>query len=98
MRTSRHRYQLTDQRFLEYSGVLVKRMETLELYRVVDIAVQGTVIQSLFGLGQVKLVTKDQSTPEVIINAIAQPVKVATLIRNAVEQCRVTRGVRTFDA
>ncbi|MDR2837760.1 MAG: PH domain-containing protein [Azonexus sp.] len=96
--TAKHRYELTDQRFLEYSGILVKRMDTLELYRVIDIKVDGTPIQSLFGLGQVKLLTHDKTTPRVTINAIAQPAQVANLIRDAVEQSRVAKGVRAFDS
>lgn len=95
--TQHHRYELTDQRFLEHSGVLVHRMETLELYRVIDIEVTGTLIQSLFGCGQVKLLTHDKSTPQVTINAIASPPAVANLIRDAVERCRVAKGVRAVD-
>ena len=34
--TARHRYTLTNARLLEESGVLVKRLEAVELYRVKD--------------------------------------------------------------
>jgi uncharacterized membrane protein YdbT with pleckstrin-like domain len=97
LRTSMHRYELTDQRLLEYSGIVVKRIESLELYRVVDIRVDGTVLQSLFGRGQVRLMTSDQSTPQVTLNAVAAPAEVASRVREAVERCRVAKGARAFD-
>lgn len=96
-KVANHRYELTNQRLLEYSGILVKRVETLELYRVKDIAVSGTLFQALFGRGRVVLQTTDASTPTVHISAIASPQHVSQLIRDAVEQCRVARGVRAFD-
>jgi len=95
--TARHRYEVTDQRFLEHSGILVHRLDTLELYRIVDIEVGGTPIQSLFGCGQVLLHTRDKTTPHVTINAIASPIKVADLIRDLSERCRVAKGVRAVD-
>lgn len=97
LKVANHRYELTNQRLLEYSGILVKRVETLELYRVKDIAVSGTLFQALFGRGRVVLQTTDASTPTVHISAIASPQHVSQLIRDAVEQCRVARGVRAFD-
>lgn len=97
LKVASHRYELTNQRLLEYSGIIVKHVETLELYRVKDIAVSGTLFQALFGRGRVILQTTDASTPTVHISAIASPQHVSQLIRDAVEQCRVARGVRAFD-
>ena len=95
--TAHHRWELTDQRLLEYSGVVIRRMESLELYRVEDIRVGGTFIQSMFGCGQVTLLTRDKTTPQVTINAIDSPAQVLDLIRMTVEQCRVAKGVRAVD-
>ncbi|WP_163333586.1 PH domain-containing protein, partial [Klebsiella aerogenes] len=38
-RTSRHRYELTDQRLAEQRGVFLRDTEQLELFRVRDISV-----------------------------------------------------------
>ncbi|UYY85574.1 PH domain-containing protein [Alcaligenes sp. SMD-FA] len=97
LKVANHRYELTNQRLLEYSGIIVKHVETLELYRVKDIAVSGTLFQALFGHGRVILQTTDASTPTVHISAIASPQHVSQLIRDAVEHCRVARDVRAFD-
>ncbi len=97
LKVANHRYELTDQRFLEHSGIFVKRIETLELYRVKDIAVSGTFAQAMFGRGRVILQTTDASTPTVVINAIPNPQAVSQLVRDAVERCRMNKGVRAFD-
>lgn len=96
-RTAKHRYVLTDQRLLEESGIIVKRVETLELYRVKDLSVSGTVLQTLFGRGQIIIQSTDATTPTLTVNAVPNPVAVSHLIRDAVEKCRVAKGVRAFD-
>ena len=63
LRTARHRYSLTDQRFIEESGILVKHVESVELYRVKDISVKGTLLQSIFGRGQVVIQSTDATAP-----------------------------------
>lgn len=97
LRTARHRYSLTDQRFIEESGILVKNVESVELYRVKDISVKGTLTQSVFGRGQIVIQSTDATCPTLLVNAVASPVAISQLIRNAVEQRRSERGVRAFD-
>ena len=97
LRTARHRYSLTDQRFIEESGILVKHVESVELYRVKDISVKGSLLQSIFGRGQVVIQSTDATCPTLLINAVANPVAVSQLIRDAVELRRSERGVRAFD-
>ncbi len=97
LRAARHCYTLTDQRFIEESGILVRNVESVELYRVKDISVKGTLLQSMFGRGQIVIQSTDATCPTLLINAVASPVAVSQLIRNAVEVRRSVRGVRAFD-
>jgi len=97
LKTSRHRYTLTDQRLLEESGLIVKRVESLELYRVKDITVAGTLLQTMVGRGQVILRTTDTTNPVLTLNAVPNAVEVSQLIRDTVEACRAAKGVRAFD-
>lgn len=97
LKTARHRYTLTDQRLLEESGLIVKRVESLELYRVKDLSVAGTLLQTMVGRGRVILRTTDTSHPTAILNAVPNAVEVSQLIRNNVEACRAAKGVRAFD-
>ena len=97
LRTARHLYTLTDQRLVEERGILVKSVESVELYRVKDISVKGTLLQSLFGRGQIVIQSTDATCPTLLINAVASPVAVSQLLRNAVEVRRSERGFRAFD-
>lgn len=97
LRTARHRYTLTDQRLIEESGILIKNVESVELYRIKDISVKGTLTQSVFGRGQVVIQSTDATCPTLLVNAVANPVGVSQLVRNTVEDCRNSRGVRAFD-
>lgn len=97
IQTACHRYELTDQRLLERSGVFRRRTDELELYRVADIAVEEPLVQRLVGRGCVVLRTNDQSTPIVTLSAVPNPREVAGTIRQLVERCRVAKGVRHFD-
>jgi uncharacterized membrane protein YdbT with pleckstrin-like domain len=97
LRVSRHTYVLTAQRLREESGILFRRTEELELYRVKDVSIDQPFLQRLVGCGRVILETTDRSTPHVVLEAIPDPLAVADLIRDRVERCRVAKGVREFN-
>lgn len=97
LRTAHHVYTLTDQRLLEQSGIIVKHVESVELYRIKDLTVSSTLAQTLFGRGRVVLQSTDTTCPRLLINAVPDAVGVSQLIRDAVEACRAAKGVRAFD-
>jgi uncharacterized membrane protein YdbT with pleckstrin-like domain len=97
VRVSRHTYVLTAQRLREESGILFRRTEELELYRVKDVSIEQPFLQRLVGCGRVVLETTDRSTPHIVLEAIPDPLAVADLIRDHVERCRVAKGVREFN-
>lgn len=97
LQISRHQYELTEQRLYERSGILFRRAEVLELYRVLDLSVERPFFQGLVGAGRVVLTTRDASTPRIVLEAVPDPLAVADLIRDHVERCRVAKGVREFN-
>ena len=97
LRVTNHTYELTTQRLHEQTGVLFRKSDVLELYRVKDISVDQPLMQRLAGCGRVILQTSDISTPVVILEAVPDPLTVADLIRDCVERCRVSKGVREFN-
>jgi len=98
LRTAMHVYELTPQRLRETAGLLSRQTEELELYRVKDVSIEEPLLQRIFGRGTVVLATSDRSTPVVILSCIPDPRGVADTIRNLVERCRVTKGVREIDS
>lgn len=96
-KTARYTYTLTDQRLIEKQGVLIQRIETLELYRVKDISIRSTLLQTIVGRGTIILETMEASSPVIRLVAIPNAFEVSSMLRNYVEKCRVMKGVRAFD-
>jgi uncharacterized membrane protein YdbT with pleckstrin-like domain len=90
-------YELTNQRLKMHSGVLSKRIEELELYRVRDTQFEQPFFLRLFGLGNVILLTTDTTSPEVIVPAIPNAQAIREQIRDAVEETRDTKRVRVAE-
>jgi uncharacterized membrane protein YdbT with pleckstrin-like domain len=88
------RYELSTERLKIRHGVLNKKMDELELYRVRDYKFEQPLFLRLFGLGNVLLTTADKSNPAVTIRAIRDGEALREQIRNAVEACRVSKRVR----
>ncbi len=91
------RYELTSQRIFLSTGVLNKKTDALELYRVLDMQIAEPFFLRLFGLGNVILTTSDKTTPAFTFQAIRDPRALSDLLRKHVETCRVAKGTREID-
>ncbi len=90
-------YRLTTERLITERGILNKTTDTLELYRVRDQQVTAPLIQRLFGLQTIHLLTTDTSTPEIVIDFIPASAGLPDLFRKQVEESRMRKRVRTVD-
>ncbi len=91
------RYELTTERIKLSTGVLSRKYETIELYRVKDIVPERPLIMRLCGLGHVIALTSDKSMPVVRFWAVRGSRKLSEDLRRLVEQRRVQRRVREMD-
>ncbi len=97
-RTRGIHYKITSQRVVIEQGVFSKRMEQLDLYRVVDYVVERPFGQRIMGTGNIILEAMDKTTPEVRIVAIkTDVVSLYEKLRYATEQEKKKRGVRVLD-
>jgi len=90
-------YEVTGERIRVTAGVLSRRLEELELYRVKDSALDVPLLLRLVGLGNVVLRTSDQSQPVLVLRAVRDAATLRESIRGAVERLRQHRGVREVD-
>lgn len=91
-------YKVTTQRIVVEHGVLDKRLEQIDLSRVVDYVVERPFGQRLMGTGNVVLHAADKSTPEIRIGGIRTDVlALYEELRAATEAERRRRGVRVLD-
>jgi uncharacterized membrane protein YdbT with pleckstrin-like domain len=90
-------YELTTQRLRIRTGILNKKVDELELFRVKDYSMEQPFLLRLVGLGNLKMVTSDATTPTVSISAIPGVEAVREKLRNAVQAERDRRRVRELD-
>jgi uncharacterized membrane protein YdbT with pleckstrin-like domain len=87
-------YEVTTQRIRTTRGVLTRRTDDLELYRVKDTTLVQPLLLRLFSLGNVVLTTNDSSTPSLTIEAVRAADGLREEIRRGVETRRDQKRVR----
>jgi len=87
-------YELTSERLRVMQGVITRRTEELELYRVVDVSLVEPFFLRWLGLGNLVITTNDRSTPVVTIPAIHGVRELREELRTWVEACRDKKRVR----
>jgi uncharacterized membrane protein YdbT with pleckstrin-like domain len=95
--TKNHTIVVTNERITVTTGVLSKRMDELELYRVKDSRVDEPFLLRIFGLGNVVLATSDATDPTLVIPGITDAKTLRQNLRGCVEKMREVKQVREVD-
>lgn len=90
-------YELTSERLRLRHGVLNRKVEQIELYRVRDYVLEQPLWLRPVGLAHVVLNTADQTNPVIRLRAIPEGEALMDRIRGAVEACRTRKGVRDLE-
>jgi len=91
-------YKITSQRIVIERGIFSKRMEQIDLYRIVDYVVERPFGQRMLGTGNIVLEAMDKTTPEVRIEGIkTDVVALYERLRFATEAEKKKRNVRVLD-
>jgi uncharacterized membrane protein YdbT with pleckstrin-like domain len=92
-------YKLTTKRVVIESGIFSKKLEQIDLYRVVDYVVDRPFSQRLLGTGNIVLESTDRTSKgEVRIDGIRTDVRALyEKLRAATEADKRARGVRVMD-
>ena len=91
-------YKVTTRRVILESGLLSKRLEQVDAYRIKDYVVERPFGQRLLGTGNLILLTMDQTTPSVELRGLrTDVVALYEKLRAAAESERMRRGVRLLD-
>lgn len=91
-------YRITSQRIVVETGMLGKRLEQIDLYRVNDFTVERPFLQRLMGTGNIVLQTMDRTTPNITIaNVKTDVVALYEELRRATEQAKSQNSVRVVD-
>jgi len=90
-------YDLTSQRLKVRRGILNRRLEEIELYRVKDYVMEQPLHLRFLGLGNLALVSSDATTPRLELKAIPSVGTVREQLRTAVQSERDRKHVRELD-
>lgn len=90
-------YELTDQRLLIHSGLLLRRRSEVELFRMRDFKVKRPLHWLILGIGRIMIVTRDETTPTFDLGPVAQPVETADRLRRAMQTRKDVVGYRELE-
>lgn len=87
------KYICTDEKFIVEAGMLATREDEIRLYRILDLTLERSFMQRIFGLGTIRCDTMDKSMPKLEIKNIRKSRDVKEMISDAVEKERVKKRV-----
>jgi uncharacterized membrane protein YdbT with pleckstrin-like domain len=91
------RYEITTGELKHSHGILSRRYEFIELYRIKDFQVNRPLIYRLFGLGDLMVYTSDKTSPIFWLRAIQSPGSIYAILRDRVERNRREKHVFEVD-
>jgi uncharacterized membrane protein YdbT with pleckstrin-like domain len=90
LRHTTTRYKITLRRVETERGIVTKKVESLELWRVLDVRYTQSIFDRLTGNGRVTLESTDKSDPRLDLHGLPQHRKVFEALREAVQAARHT--------
>lgn len=91
------RYEATNERLKIEYGILNRRTEEIELFRVQDMSVERSVFDRMFGVGNIVIVSGDATGSTTVLYDIADAENVKDMIRNAARVERQRHRVGVFE-
>ena len=77
-------YTITNQRVIVKSGLIGKKQEEIELYKIQDYKVSQSISERLLNIGDLTIISSDSSAPTIVLNNIKNPNDVKEMLRKAI--------------
>ncbi len=84
------KYKITARRIETEEGVLAKKVDSLELWRVLDVEYSQSLVDRIFKNGRIKLISTDQTNRELILHGLPNHRQLFEQLRDAVQDARQT--------
>jgi membrane protein YdbS with pleckstrin-like domain len=88
------RYRLTSERLFWREGILSRKNEEMELYRITDVKLEQGIIETLLKVGTVVVISTDATTPTLRLMHLANPEEFKEKLRRAYRAEAARMGVR----
>jgi uncharacterized membrane protein YdbT with pleckstrin-like domain len=86
-------YKVTSDRVEWARGIFDRRIDNIDMFRVIDLRLQRSLLDCILGIGTVVLITTDKSDPEFTFEKLRAPRKLYDLIKKASLEADQQRGV-----
>lgn len=97
LQTRTIRYRLTTERLFITTGLIGRRQNEMELFRIKDVAFSQTIGQRMLGLGTVRVISTDDSAPDISITGISEAEKLKDVLREHYRAARRREGMRATE-
>jgi uncharacterized membrane protein YdbT with pleckstrin-like domain len=91
------RYEIDPEQLKYSSGVILRKHEFVENYRIKDFLIEKPLIYRMFDLGNLTIYTSDKTTPILHLYAIRKPEEKCQILRGLVEISRKEKRVYEID-
>lgn len=89
----RTRYYIGSEQIISKHGVLSRKTDYMEQYRIVDFVEHQSFMQQLCGLKTVRIFSTDRNAPQLDLVGIRRNLDVVRLIRERVEYNKLKKGI-----
>lgn len=86
-------YTITGEQLKKAEGVFTRDEDYIELYRVVDFAERKNLLQQLFGIKTVTIMSGDRTTPKLCVQGVKDNTDLVTIIRERVEYTKTQKPI-----
>lgn len=87
------RFTVTDEQLIYERGVLSRKSDFIELYRVIDFKETRSLLQQLAGLKTVVIYSGDRTNPHLVIPGVHNRLPLVAIIRERVEYNKQRKGI-----
>jgi len=77
------RYEVSPDRIEWSRGILDRRVDNIDMFRVIDLKMRRSVLDCIFGIGTVGLITTDKTDPEFEFEKVHRPRELYDIIKKA---------------
>lgn len=87
------KYYVKNERLYEEKGLLSTHYDEVLLYRIIDLCLERTLTQKIFGTGTIILYCKLNSDNKIYLKNIKNPIQVKGLLSQIIEESRQKKNV-----
>ncbi|MBW8035927.1 MAG: PH domain-containing protein [Planctomycetes bacterium] len=86
-------YEITPDRIEWSRGIFSRRVDNIDMFRVIDLQMHRSILDCVFGIGTVTIFTKDQTDPEFDFYKIPRPRKLFDILKKSSLDADKKQGV-----